>query len=76
MSRYDLPDPTCNHKASAFMSYPPILSDEFGGPGPLASTHVCGREECVADAAAWVRAKTGRAGTLTTFAERDAARAA
>jgi hypothetical protein len=52
MGRYDLPDPICSHVPCGIVRAGDMLT------GPHASTHVCHRHACVADARAWVRAQT------------------
>lgn len=51
-NRYRLPDPVCRHVA--------VGRIEAGDPrgGPHASTYVCARWECIADAKEWAAAIT------------------
>jgi hypothetical protein len=60
MSRYSLPDPKCRHKATVRISSHLDLQAGFEGPEPFASTCCCDREECQADAKAWLWASTHR----------------
>ncbi len=56
MGRYDPPQPLCRHKATVRVgNYEDILAAHKAGK-PIASTHCCDREECLADATEWVRA--------------------
>lgn len=53
MSRYDPPDPLCNHKRKG------IVEAGSSEPGRNhASTTVCDREACIADAKEWAWAYT------------------
>lgn len=54
MSRYDLPDPKCNHATRAGR----VQAGTFDGDGPHASVWVCSREACIADAKEWAEAQT------------------
>lgn len=49
--RYDLPDPKCQHKPKGFV-------DSGTREGAHASTYVCDRPACIADALEWARAVT------------------
>lgn len=49
MGRYELPDPKCNHKRKGRV---------FAGEPGEASTTVCDRPECIADAIEWAEAQT------------------
>lgn len=56
VSRYDLRDPVCHHKAQPLRvsSHADLLGV---GPGEaMASVYSCEREVCVEDAKAWVKA--------------------
>lgn len=50
-SRYDPPDPKCNHKRKGIVS-------AGSGDGAHASTSVCNRPDCIADAKQWAHAVT------------------
>jgi hypothetical protein len=51
VSRYELPDPLCNHARKGIVT--------SGGPGSAhAATNVCAREACIADAIEWATATT------------------
>lgn len=50
MSRYDIPNPKCRHVRKGR-----VLAGDLDGPH--ASTQVCDRPECIADAKEWAEAK-------------------
>lgn len=60
MSRYRLPDPKCRHRPKLRVSSHENLQAGFDSSDPFASTHVCDRAECLADAKEWVWASTHR----------------
>ncbi len=67
--------PRCEHPPSGTLGWPasPSISPDTA---PVASAHVCDREQCQADVAAWVRVRTGHDAVFSTFAEnRDRAAA-
>lgn len=51
MSRYHLPDPKCRHKRKGI-----VKAGEW--EGTHASTAVCDRPDCIADAIEWAHAQT------------------
>lgn len=56
MSRYELPGPTCRHARRGLVS--------AGDPhGAFASTQVCDRAECIADALEWAQAEVRQPAT-------------
>lgn len=61
MSRYDPPDPLCDHRRRGI-----VTSHPGGGVPPRgeahAATSVCARSACIEDAQEWVRAVTHREG--------------
>jgi hypothetical protein len=65
VSRYDPPDPLCKHK--------PVNRATAGGgeDQPHASTYVCGRPVCIADALAWVYAQTHLVGEVVPLPVRQ-----
>lgn len=64
--RYRVPDPLCRHRTIAGRVY---AGDPNGGA--YASTHVCDREACIADAKAWAFAVTHLEPTHARNADRD-----
>lgn len=55
--------PTCRHVAQGYVCWPVA----YHRGQPHASTHCCGREACVEDAARWVEAHTGHRGEFHPF---------
>ncbi len=63
MSRYDVPDPKCQHKPTVMVSSHADIIAAAKTADSMASTHCCSREACQDDAREWVRAHTRRSET-------------
>lgn len=64
MSRYDLPDPRCDHARRGIV--------RAGDPaGAYAATNVCDRAECIADAKEWAEAQVRQPATHVRDADRE-----
>lgn len=55
MGRYDLPSPKCRHTSKGR-----VTAGELTVDSPHASTYVCDRPACIADAIEWAEASAGR----------------
>jgi hypothetical protein len=60
MSRYDLPDPKCQHKPKGRVQAGDL-------DGAHVSTYVCDRPACIEDAMAWARASMRQEPRLLLF---------
>jgi hypothetical protein len=60
VSRYQIPDPKCHHKATVRVSSHADLAAAAKTREPMASTYCCDREACQDDAKEWLQASTRR----------------
>lgn len=65
MSRYEPPDPKCQH-----VPVNRVTAGDMGG-GPHASTYVCDRPACIEDAMGWVHATTLLTGVVVPLPSRS-----
>lgn len=65
--------PRCQHPPSGTLGFPAAGSIR-DYPGAVASAHVCDREACQLDVAAWVRVHTDQDAVFSSFAENRARR--
>lgn len=62
MGRYDLPNPKCRHKPAGR-----VTAGSLGGVRVHASTYVCARPACIADAKEWAWASTHQPAEYVPF---------